>query len=66
MREIISQVSGIPIERIEYMKKPAGSFMRHNMSLLKIHTEIGWESKPMFSDEDPLQYMSNGEMFFYR
>lgn len=66
LRQLIADVSGIPLDRVEYMKTAGSSFMRYNTSVLKLHSELGWDSEPSFSDKEPLNYSRNGDMYYYR
>ncbi|XP_069705284.1 ubiquitin carboxyl-terminal hydrolase 47 isoform X2 [Periplaneta americana] len=60
----LSELSGIPVEHIEFAKGQ-GSFPCE-MSVLGIHTELDWNSQTTSLDSWPLNIFEDGHVILYR
>lgn len=64
MRQLISNISGIPIDNVEYAKLN-GSFPR-TLSVLTIHNNLTWLASSTTVDKWPLNIAHDGNIFYYR
>lgn len=64
MRQLISNISGIPIDNVEYAKLN-GSFPR-TLSVLTVHNNLTWLASSTTVDKWPLNNAHDGNIFYYR
>lgn len=63
LKNLLSQLSGIPEENLEYVKLQ----LRDSVSLLTIHTGLQWTSTPARSDDYTCSNnFQDGNMVYYR
>lgn len=76
LKELISAISSLPIENVEYARVEmnssfglcfGGPYPRYNRSPLHhIHTSQTWCSEFHYAEEAPLSRAHSGDMYFYR
>lgn len=64
MRQLISDISGIPIDNVEYAKLN-GTFPR-TLSVLTVHNNLTWLASSTTVDKWPLNIAHDGNIFYYR
>lgn len=64
MRQLISELSGIPLDNVEYAKLN-GSFPR-TLSVLQVHNNLTWSATSTTVDKWPLNIAYDGNIFYYR
>ncbi|KAJ6641819.1 Ubiquitin carboxyl-terminal hydrolase 47 [Pseudolycoriella hygida] len=66
LKNVLSSVSGIPEENIEYAM-PSGLFPRYNLNVLTMHTtSLTWCWSTVKADEWPLNSAHNSDCFIFR
>lgn len=61
LKNLLSQLSGIPEEHLEYVKMQ----VRDTVSVLQIHDKLQWTSTPV-QPEDYTSNLQDGNVVYYR
>jgi ubiquitin carboxyl-terminal hydrolase 47 len=64
LKKILSEMSGIPVENIAYVKYN-GNFPRYGLSVMQMQAQ-SWFRNPTTLDDNPIDTATDGNIFFFK